>query len=390
MAPYAHHPIRSGAILALVALTLLAPGAAAQAGGTLPTPTPVTPQGQPSGTAFDGNGMWIWELARSSGGDPDRIAQVASTHGVSTIYVKSSDGSRYWSQFSPAFVGAMHARGLKVCAWPYVYGNSPRAEARVSARAVSAGADCLVIDAEAEYEGKYTSAGTYVRKLRAYVGQDYPVGLAGFPYVDYHPAFPYSVFLGPGGAQYNVPQMYWRAIGTTVDQVYAHTYAWNALYGRPVFPLGQLWMSPPPAEVVRFRQLAVAYGATGVSWWSWQAAGAKALGALATPLQTLAGTAPAAPVLPTLARGARGDTVVWAQQHLRAAKFKVKASGYYGGDTKTAVRRFQAARALPVTGAIDGPTWDALLVARPAAARWDHAPRSADLPARRRELPPKP
>ena len=53
------------------------------------------------------------------------------------------------------------------------------------------------------------------------------MALAGFPYVDYHPGFPYSVFLGPGGAQYNAPQMYWVDIGTSVNTVYAHTYAYN-------------------------------------------------------------------------------------------------------------------------------------------------------------------
>ena len=58
------------------------------------------------------------------------------------------------------------------------------------------------------------------------------MALAGFPYVDYHPGFPYSVFLGPGGAQYNTPQMYWMDIGTSVNTVYAHTYAYNRVYQR--------------------------------------------------------------------------------------------------------------------------------------------------------------
>jgi hypothetical protein len=44
------------------------------------------------------------------------------------------------------------------------------------------------------------------------VGDAYPLALSSFPYVDYHPAFPYSVFLGQGGAQSNVPQLYWYAM----------------------------------------------------------------------------------------------------------------------------------------------------------------------------------
>ena len=70
--------------------------------------------------------------------------------------------------------------------------------------------------------------------LRSRIGQDYPVALASFPYVDYHPALPFSVFLGPGGAQYNVPQLYWKDIGTTVDNGFIHTWVWNRIYQRPI------------------------------------------------------------------------------------------------------------------------------------------------------------
>ena len=94
--------------------------------------------------------------------------------------------------------------------------------------------------------------------------------MAGFPYVDYHPAFPYSVLLGPQGAQFNVPQTYWKEIGGGVDAVVNHTYRFNRPYGRTIAPLGQTYDSPPSSEIVRFRQLAAADGATGLSWWSWQ------------------------------------------------------------------------------------------------------------------------
>src|SRR5436305_7879366 len=125
--------------------------------------------------------------------------------------MKSSDGStNYWSQFSSKLVGELHANGLRACAWQYVYGTNPTGEAGLGAQAAANGADCLVIDAEAEYEGRYASAQTYIRELRAKVGTSYPLALASFPYVSYHPSEPYSVFLGPGGAQFNAPQMYWH------------------------------------------------------------------------------------------------------------------------------------------------------------------------------------
>ena len=52
---------------------------------------------------------------------------------------------------------------------------------------------------------------------------------------------PYSVFLGPGGAQFDVPQIYWHAIGTTPDAAYAHTFIQNRIYGRVIAPLGQIY-----------------------------------------------------------------------------------------------------------------------------------------------------
>ena len=71
------------------------------------------------------------------------------------------------------------------------------------------------------------------------------------------------MFLGPDGAQYNAPQMYWNDIGSSVDTVYANTYIANRIYGRPIFPLGQTYGGVSSAELLRFREEAVDYGATG-------------------------------------------------------------------------------------------------------------------------------
>ena len=86
--------------------------------------------------------------------------------------------------------------------------------------------------------------------------------------------------LGPGGAQFNVPQMYWHDIGSTVDAVYAHTYVYNAPYQRPIVPLGEVAGNPPPAAIERFRQLRRLYGAPAASWWDWQGASARSWSAL--------------------------------------------------------------------------------------------------------------
>jgi hypothetical protein len=215
---------------------------------TVTAPPPPAPGGA---NPFKGRAMWIWELGSSDRGNVASIAATARQYGIGTVIVKSSDGTGAWSQFTPTLVQTLHAAGIHVCAWQYVYGDHPITEAQLGAAAVEDGADCLVIDAEVEYQGKYAQAQSYIAALRKLIGANFPVALAGFPYVDFHPSFPYSVFLGPGGAQYNAPQMYWADIGVSVDQVYSHTYMWNRPYNRPIYPLGDLparrGLRPAPA-----------------------------------------------------------------------------------------------------------------------------------------------
>jgi hypothetical protein len=352
--------------------------------------------------------MWIWELPNSNGGSLASIAASARRYGVGTLLIKSSDGSSLWSQFNRQLVSTLHASGLKVCAWQYVYGNHPVTEAYMGAAAVHDGADCLVIDAESEYEGKYIAAQSYLTRLRRLIGPHYPVALAGFPYIDFHPGFPYSVFLGPGGAQYNVPQMYWKDIGTTTDAVFAHTYAYNLIYRRPIYPLGQVYSNPLAHQIFRFRELARVYGSSGLSWWDWQEAPGYAWTALSRPAGSLSGYAPYRLMAP-IAKGDNGDLTVWAQEHLISAGYKIGVDGGFGARTRAAVIAFQSAHGLTPDGVLGPATWRALLRYPPVRIVWGattHArrasiavapgrgaglgapvPASASRPAKRDEIP---
>jgi hypothetical protein len=334
-------------------------------------PVPVTVTGGAiSGTGFEGQGMWIWYISQSNGGNLPAIIARAHAAGVTTLFIKSSDGSQnYWSQFSPALVQQLHANGLKACAWQYVYGTNPAGEAELGARAAVNGADCLVIDAEAEYEGRYAAAQTYINALRAKLGPSYPLGLASFPYVSYHPAEPYSVFLGPGGAQYNAPQMYWKAIGVSIDTVYANTYIGNRMYGRPIFPLGQTYESPSASELIRFREEAVTYGASGLSFWDWQETSSGGWNALAAPLAPLATVTPNT-TYPQLSSGGKGDQVLWMQEHLASAIPTQPTTGNFAAQTTANLKAFQSAHGIEPSGVTDGPTWAALLALPPVAVNW--------------------
>jgi len=359
---------------------------------------------------FDRQGMWVWYVDRSEGGNVGQIVARAERAGIGTLYVKSGDAGSYWGQFSAGLVDALHDGGLDVCAWQFVYGDSPLAEAKVGAAAVRHGADCLVIDAEGQYEGRYAAADRYIRALRARIGPSFPLSLAGFPYVDYHPSFPYSVFFGPEGATFNQPQMYWKAIGTSVRAVYEHTYLFNRLWGHPIYPIGQTYDNPGPAQVLRFRRFASSYGGLAPSWWDWQETNTRTWGALgATNAGPLVGYRPIV-THPLLKRGSRGDLVVWAQEHLvGAGQTQLPVTGIFGKQTYSAVRSFQVSRGLPADGAVGTTTWSALLSVAPVRPTWSarrartssngaaasrvvpaSRPASASLPAKAYEIAPGP
>lgn len=393
-------------LICAFALLAAAPSASAQI--LPPAPTPPAPAPTPVATPtpaknpLAGDGMWIWYMRKAQGGKPGQIAKRARKRGIEVVLIKSGDGKKYWGQFTSGLVNALHARGIKVCAWQFVYGRSPATEAAVAAAAVSRGADCFVIDAEGHYEGKYVEAQTYITSLRAKVGPDYPIALAAFPYVDYHPAFPFSVFLGPDGAQYNAPQLYWKTIGDAVDSAFTHTYVFNRAYERPILPLGQVYLNPPAKQIRRFRGLALSHGMPGVSWWSWQHAGKKQWKAVGGRAGAIPGYQPYNSY-PFLRLGSKGDLVAWAQQLLAGGGYSTPISGYFESPTRTAVLQLQAAKGLSQTGNIDVPTWQALLQFEPLRVRWTRSgaypargkgahvlpePRSAQLPARRYEIPP--
>jgi hypothetical protein len=399
------------AACALAALSLLAfpAGAGAETGGA----GMFENSGVGRHSPFVRQGMWIWYVDQSQGGSPAAIVATAHRHHIGTVYIKEGDGATRWDQFNGALVRALHHGGLKVCAWQFVYGDAPEAEARVGAAAVRAGADCLVIDAEAEYEGKYAAADLYLRSLRARIGAGFPLSLAGFPYVDYHPAFPYSVFLGPGGATVNQPQMYWKDIGTSVRGVFAHTYLYNRVWGRPIFPIGQTYGAPGRLGLRLFRRYSASYGAVP-SWWDWQETIVpewQALGSRQGRLK-LPGFTPAVEY-PLLRIGAKGDLVVWAQERLITAGDDVEVNGIFERRTRRAVRAFQEAHGLTPDGKLGSETWAQLVNYTPFRVEWAaaapivsslergapgsgphpgppvaHKPLSATLPAVRDELSP--
>ena len=122
-------------------------------------------------------------------------------------------------------------RGLRVCAWQFVYGNHPGAEARRGAQAVEQGRRVPGDRRRVDLRGPLRGRRHVHRQAPPPDRREFPTALASFPYVDYHPGLPYSVFLGPGGARFNLPQVYWHAIGVSVGAAYKHTFIFNRVSG---------------------------------------------------------------------------------------------------------------------------------------------------------------
>src|SRR4051794_41763643 len=98
--------------------------------------------------------MWVWQMSRTEGGNADAVAARAAASGVSTVIVKGGNATTRWGQFSPALVAALHARGLNACAYHFLYGRKPVAEAALTARLVAAGAARRGVDGRGPDAGR--------------------------------------------------------------------------------------------------------------------------------------------------------------------------------------------------------------------------------------------
>ncbi len=328
--------------------------------------------GPPVPKPFRGTALWVNQLAPGQSGR--ELAARAAAAGVRTLYVKAADGSTPELQFSPVLVGEARAAGATLCAWTFAYGQNPAGEAAAAAAAVRDGAQCLVVDAEAEYDSLYGAAQAFVAALRSQLGASFPIGLASEAEVSEHPKFPYSVFLGPGAFNVVLPQIYWRDFGVTVDAAFAATIGANSIYGRAILPLGQLYGAPAPAEVTRFRALAHAYGALGSSFFDLDDAQPETLSALSAPLPAIGRMKATPPTPPTLRAGADGDEIVWTQELLNAAGARLPVGGFFGAQTERALAGFQGRHHLRASGVLGPATWRALMRLRPHEPSFAAAP----------------
>jgi hypothetical protein len=243
-----------------------------------------------------GKGMWIYEPAKTEGGNVAAIVAKAKAVGLTHLYVRT--GST-WDGFNGApfldqLVPAAHAAGLMVYGWDFPRLLSPEADVARAKAAIehrSPGKqhiDGFAADIETASEGTAISgpaATQYGQLLRDAVGTSFPL-IATVPRPSPQISYPYAEVVASFDAI--APMVYW--LNRQPDTDVAGALRDLAPYGKPIFPVGQAYDGrpeggragvPPPEEIWKFMRFGQAGGAQGVSFWSWQAADQRAWNAIA-------------------------------------------------------------------------------------------------------------
>ena len=263
-----------------------------------------------------GQGDWIWEMASCETAlgvsTPQAVIDYEATNGMQWVCVKAADGHSYClpdgtltsslgsSQWTTAIINEAHAKGLKIFAWAYAYGNNSghygslgsanvATELFVATNVLALGGDGFIIDAEIEYETNVTrmaDATLYSHTIKTN-NPNLFLAHAPFPYISLHSGFPYVQFGTNCDAV--MPQDYWADFGISLtNMVYDMDGEWsawqNSLTGfntnaiKPIIPIGQGWNSSgytqKAADITNFVWLlrndpmpAGIGGYHGVSYW---------------------------------------------------------------------------------------------------------------------------
>lgn len=229
-----------------------------------------------------GKGMYVWQVARTEGGNISMIADMAKSANFTHVLIKIADGTNSYN-ISPTgqdlarlLADALKAKGIEPWGWHYVYGNNPTGEANKAVQRVQeTGVVGYVIDAESEYElaGKAAAATTYMQSLRSSL-PFFPVGLSSFRYPSLHPNLPWMEFLG--GCDYAMPQVYWVLATNAGEQLLRSLMEYRSMTTLPIVPTGSAYAeggwSATPSQVVEFLDTARAQNLPAANFWEWYAA----------------------------------------------------------------------------------------------------------------------
>ena len=227
-----------------------------------------------------GKGFFIWQINNTEGGNVNSIANLADQAKYTHVLVKIADGVYSYNVNSsgvdlvPPLVQALHAKGIQVWGWHYVYGDGPNDEANKAIQRIrQTHIDGYVIDAEGEYKdpGKDQSARTFMSRLRSSF-PSFPIALCSYRYPSYHPQLPWEEFLER--CDYNMPQVYWIGAHNPTDQLRRSVDEFRAMSPfRPIIPVGAAFQSgswkPTSADMTDFLQTTKSLNLSAANFWEW-------------------------------------------------------------------------------------------------------------------------
>lgn len=228
-----------------------------------------------------GKGMFIWKLPRCEKGDPAAIASVARSANLSHVLLKIADGAGpYYGDWGSTFdhvpevVKALHAQGIQVWGWHYVYGDNPSGEARIAIqRLQQLGMDGYVIDAEIQYQasGKKAAAKRFMAELRGAL-PNFPIALSSYRYPSLHPRLPWKEFLEK--CDYNMPQVYWMKAHNPGAQLTRCVREFQAMTPfRTLIPTGAAFREhgwqPTAGEILEFLNKGKELNLPATNFWEW-------------------------------------------------------------------------------------------------------------------------
>jgi hypothetical protein len=227
-----------------------------------------------------GKGFFIWKVSNCEGGDPEKIALTAYKSGLTHVLVKIANGIydyNYDAVLKKDLVAplahALAKYNIKTWGWHYVFGNLPKEEAKTAIRQIQKiPLDGYIIDAEAEYKGKYTPCRIFMSELRNAL-PTFQMALSSFRYPKFHNDLPWTDFLSK--CEINMPQVYWEQAQNPGEQLERCVNEFKTIVTpfNPIIPTGSAYGAnnwyPKPAEITEFLNKAVSMGLTGVNFWSW-------------------------------------------------------------------------------------------------------------------------
>ena len=252
----------------------------------VPAPLPPPTTRTADGSVVGGRGMYLWQWARTEGGDLGAVVRRAKAAGLSTLWVRVGDSKNgfYGAKYLDGLVPLAHREGIKVVGWGFPFLGDPAADAAWSTQVLAWQKDGHRLDAFSP-DLEQGSEGVVVtdKRIATYLGLTRPA-LGGRPLVAtvYNPTdlqwgkYPYA--LVASYADVMAPMVYWgcRDPGADVQRAVSRL----ATFGLPVAPAGQAYDmaadggrrgNPTGSETVRFLRQAQTSGAVGVSFWVWQA-----------------------------------------------------------------------------------------------------------------------